>query len=85
MPRGAAHPINLGSHSGKIVRELVRSAGGKLLFVPKYSSELDPIEQVFVKLKHFLQKAAARTVEAGCLANSRPASSVFYARTQSQS
>jgi transposase len=33
-------------------------------FLPKYSPDLNPIEQVFAKLKHLLRKAAARTVEA---------------------
>jgi transposase len=55
---------NLGSHSGKVVRHLIRSAGAKLFFLPKYSPDLNPIEQVFAKLEHFLRKAAARTVEA---------------------
>ena len=59
---------NLGSHRGKVVRQLIRSAGAKLFFLPKYSPDLNPIEQVFAKLKHFLRKAAARTVEAVCLA-----------------
>jgi len=59
---------NLGSHRGKIVRQLIRSAGAKLFFLPKYSPDLNPIEQVFAKLKHFLRKAAARTVDAVCLA-----------------
>jgi len=59
---------NLGSHRGRIVRQLIRSAGAKLFFLPKYSPDLNPIEQVFAKLKHFLRKAAARTVEAVCLA-----------------
>jgi transposase len=54
---------NLGSHKGKAVRRLIRSAGAKLLFLPKYSPDLNPIEQVFAKLKHLLRKAAARTVE----------------------
>ena len=58
---------NLGSHRGKIVRQLIRSVGAKLFFLPKYSPDLNPIEQVFAKLKHFLRKAAARTVEAVCL------------------
>src|SRR4029077_9934881 len=54
---------NLGSHKGKAVRRLIRSAGAKLLFLPKYSPDLNPIEQVFAKLKHLLRNAAARTVE----------------------
>ena len=59
---------NLGSHKSKAVRALIRSAGAKLLFLPKYSPDLNPIEQVFAKLKHLLRKAAARTVEAVCFA-----------------
>ncbi len=57
---------NLGSHKGRAVRHLIRSAGAKLFFLPKYSPDLNPIEQVFAKLKHLLRKAAARTVEAIC-------------------
>src|ERR1700746_763086 len=57
---------NLGSHKGKAVRELIRSTGAKLFFLPKYSPDLNPIEQVFAKLKHLLRKAAARTVDTVC-------------------
>ena len=53
---------NLGSHKSKAVRALIRSAGAKLFFLPKYSPDLNPIEQVFAKLKHLLRKAAARTL-----------------------
>ena len=59
---------NLGSHKGKAVRQLIRSVGAKLFFLPKYSPDLNPIEQVFAKLKHLLRKAAARTVDAVCAA-----------------
>ena len=55
---------NLGSHKGKAVRQAIRSAGAKLFFLPKYSHDLNPIEQVFAKLKHLLRKAAARNPEA---------------------
>ena len=54
---------NLASHKGKAVRQLIRAAGGKLLFLPPYSPDLNPIEQVFAKLKLLLRKAAERTVE----------------------
>jgi len=54
---------NLGSHKGKAVRRAIRSAGAKLFFLPKYSPDLNPIEQVFAKLKHLLRKAAARTLD----------------------
>ena len=59
---------NLGSHKGKAVRQLIRTTGAKLFFLPKYSPDLNPIEQVFAKLKHLLRKAAARTVETVCAA-----------------
>jgi transposase len=59
---------NLGSHKSKAVRALIRSAGAKLFFLPKYSPDLNPIEQVFAKLKHLLRKAAARTAETVCAA-----------------
>ncbi len=57
---------NLGSHRGKAVRQLIRAAGAKLFLLPKYSPDLNPIEQVFAKLKHLLRKRAARTTEAIC-------------------
>jgi transposase len=59
---------NLGSHKGQAVRQLIRSTGAKLFFLPKYSPDLNPIEQVFAKLKHLLRKAGARTADAICLA-----------------
>jgi transposase len=59
---------NLGSHKGSAVRRLIRSAGAKLFFLPKYSPDLNPIEQVFAKIKHQLRKVAARTVETVCTA-----------------
>jgi putative transposase len=55
---------NLGSHKGKAIRRAIRSAGAKLLFLPKYSPDLNPIEQLFAKLKHMLRKASARTIDA---------------------
>ena len=55
---------NLGSHTGKAVRRAIRQAGAHLLFLPPYSPDLNPIEQVFAKLKTLLRKAAERTVEA---------------------
>ena len=54
---------NLSSHKGKAVRQAIRAVGAKLLFLPKYSPDLNPIEQVFAKLKHLLRKEAARTIE----------------------
>jgi transposase len=66
---------NLGSHKGKAVRQAIRTAGAKLFFLPPYSPDLNPIEQVFAKLKALLRKAAERSIEAtwkriGALLNS---------------
>ena len=55
---------NLGSHKGSAIRAIIKSAGARLLFLPPYSPDLNPIEQVFAKLKHLLRKAGERTVEA---------------------
>ena len=57
---------NLGSHKSKAVRQAIRAAGARLLFLPKYSPDLNPIEQLFAKLKHELRKAAQRTYDAVC-------------------
>ncbi|MBS0242709.1 MAG: IS630 family transposase [Proteobacteria bacterium] len=55
---------NLGSHKGRAVRDAIRGAGARLWFLPAYSPDLNPIEQVFAKLKTLLRKAEARTVDA---------------------
>lgn len=55
---------NLGSHKRQAIRRAIRAAGAKLFFLPPYSPDLNPIEQVFAKLKALLRKAAERTVEA---------------------
>jgi transposase len=54
---------NLGSHKGKAVRKAIRSAGARLFFLPPYSPDLNPIEQVFAKLKTLLRKADERSVQ----------------------
>ena len=55
---------NLGSHKSQAVRRAIRAAGAKLFFLPPYSPDLNPIEQVFAKLKTLLRKADERSVEA---------------------
>ena len=57
---------NLGSHKGSAMRRAIRAAGVGLLLLPKYSPDLNPIEQFFAKLKHWLRKAAKRTTNAVC-------------------
>ena len=55
---------NLGSHKVSGVREAIEAAGARILYLPPYSPDLNPIEQVFSKLKTLLRKTAARTVDA---------------------
>ena len=55
---------NLGSHKGKPARNAIRAQGAHLLFLPPYSPDLNPIEQVFAKLKHLIRAAEPRDVEA---------------------
>jgi transposase len=55
---------NLSSHKKPAVRAAIRARGARLLFLPPYSPDLNPIEQAFAKLKHLLRKAAERTQEA---------------------
>lgn len=55
---------NLSAHKNEQVREQIESAGCRLLFLPAYSPDFNPIEHAFAKLKQFLRKARARTQEA---------------------
>jgi transposase len=55
---------NLGSHKGKAARNTIRARGAHLIFLPPYSPDLNPIEQVFAKLKHLLRDAQPRELEA---------------------
>ena len=77
---------NLGSHKGKVVRTAIRNVGARLVFLPKYSPDLNPIEQVFAKFKTLLRKAGARSYEAVCqasaqiLAQYRPEECAAYIR-----
>ena len=54
---------NLGSHKSRRVRAAIRAAGAHLVFLPPYSPDLNPIEQVFAKLKALVRYAQERTVE----------------------
>jgi transposase len=54
---------NLSSHKVARVREAIEAAGAVLRYLPPYSPDFNPIEQVFAKLKTLLRKAAARTIE----------------------
>jgi len=54
---------NLGSHKSKAVRQIIEAAGARLRFLPPYSPDLNPIEQAFAKIKHWMRCAQKRTVE----------------------
>jgi transposase len=55
---------NLASHKVAGIREAIEAAGATLLYLPPYSPDLNPIEQMFSKFKTFLRTAAARTLDA---------------------
>lgn len=55
---------NLNSHKVPGVREAIEARGARVLYLPAYSPDLNPIEQVFAKLKALLRAAGARTREA---------------------
>ena len=55
---------NLNSHKVAGVREAIEARGAKVRYLPSYSADLNPIEQVFAKLKALLRAAGARSREA---------------------
>ncbi len=59
----SSHSRNLSSHKKAGVREAIASAGAKLLYLPPYSPDFNPIELAFSKFKWLLRSAAERTVE----------------------
>ena len=54
---------NLGSHKSKVVRDAIKAAKARLWFLPPYSPDLNPIEQTFSKVKHWMRMAQKRTME----------------------
>jgi transposase len=54
---------NLGSHKSDAIRQMIRAAGARLWYLPPYSPDLNPIEQAFSKVKHWMRHAQKRTVE----------------------
>ena len=60
-PGDAVVMDNLSPHKVAGVKEAIRAAGASVLYLPSYSPDLNPIEQLFAKLKALLRKAAART------------------------
>lgn len=53
---------NLGAHKPLTIRELVRSRGAELVFLPAYSPDLNPIEECWSKIKGILRSCAMRTI-----------------------
>lgn len=54
---------NLAAHKSAAARDAIEATGARMLFLPPYSPDLNPIENAFSKLKALLRKAAARTLE----------------------
>jgi transposase len=54
---------NLGSHKSAALRHMIKAAGARLWYLPPYSPDLNPIEQAFAKIKHWMRAAQKRTVE----------------------
>lgn len=53
---------NLSAHKVSGVRSAIEAAQARLVYLPPYSPDLNPIEQVFAKLRRLLQTAAERTI-----------------------
>jgi transposase len=85
-PRDIVVMDNLGSHKSEAIHAAIEGAGARLIFLPPYSPDLNPIEQVFSKLKRLLRKAEARTMQAVCdaigtiLETFRPSECAAYLR-----
>ena len=55
---------NLSAHKVPGVGQAIEAAGARLLYLPPYSPDFNPIEQLFAKLKALLRKAGERSVDA---------------------
>src|SRR5207237_7359485 len=55
---------NLPAHKVAGVREIIEAVGARLVYLPPYSPDFNPIEQFFAKLKALLRKAAERSIDA---------------------
>jgi transposase len=75
---------NLGSHKAKAARNAIRARGAHLIFLPPYSPDLNPIEQVFAKLKHLLRSRATSTQPGERSENSSTSSRQANAQTTSE-
>ena len=57
---------NLGSHKSSELRRMINAAGARLWYLPPYSPDLNPIEQTFAKIKHWMRIAQKRTIDDVC-------------------
>jgi putative transposase len=57
---------NLGSHKSAALRRIIKTAGAGLWYLPPYSPDLNPIEQAFARIKHWMRVAQKRSVEDTC-------------------
>lgn len=77
---------NLGSHKSAAIRQMIKAAGARLWYLPPYSPDLNPIEQAFAKIKHWMRQAQKRTLEdtwrhIGLVPRSRPRMQLCSKRT----
>ncbi|MFN0195021.1 MAG: transposase [Aestuariivirga sp.] len=63
-PRDVVVMDNLGSHKVRTIKDAIAATGARLVFLPAYSPDLNPIEQIFSKFKCVLRRAMGRTVRA---------------------
>ena len=54
---------NLGSHKSAALRRVIKAASARLWYLPPYSPDLNPIEQTFAKIKHWLRLAQKRSID----------------------
>jgi putative transposase len=54
---------NLGSHKSKAICDAIKGVGARLWFLPKYSPDLNPIEQTFSKIKHWMRLAQNTNID----------------------
>ena len=57
---------NLGSHKSAELRRMINAAGARLWYLPPYSPDLNPIEQTFAKIKHWMRSAQKRSIDDLC-------------------
>src|SRR5258708_7937005 len=72
---------NLGSHKSAALRRILRAAGAMLWYLPPYSPDLNPIEQAFAKIKHWMRAPQKRTVEDAWRHTGSPAASIRPPKT----